>query len=57
MTDTFMTQQEMKATFPNLSPKAELVMLTEHDGEHVWQRDRDGWHRLDCQPCGAVTGE
>lgn len=47
--DGFMTHAEMRDHFPG-RPKLELVILVEHDGEHMWSKDAAGWWRLDDKP-------
>lgn len=43
-----MTHQEMSQNFPSTNcSKLELVVLREHDGEHMWQRTGQVWHRLE----------
>lgn len=41
----FMTHEEMAQHFPG-KKRLELVVLREHDGDHMWQRTPDGWYRL-----------
>lgn len=43
--DDLMTLEEFRSLYPELAKK-ELVVLTEHDGDRIWARDTDGWHRL-----------
>lgn len=40
---------EFKLLYPSLATK-ELVVLCEHDGDSMWQRRSDGWHRLGDKP-------
>jgi hypothetical protein len=47
-----MTHQEMQQHFPGRK-RLELVTLIEHDGERMWQRESDGWYRLNDQPAAA----
>lgn len=44
----FMTVQEMREHFPGPSyRKLELVVLVDGNGEGMWARESDGWHRLE----------
>lgn len=47
--NTYMTGAEFGKLYPELAKK-ELVVLTEHDGDWIWQRRSDGWHRLERDP-------
>lgn len=47
-----MTLAEFDATYGKEFGKNELVVLTENSGERMWQRDKDGWHRLGDEPLG-----
>jgi hypothetical protein len=46
---THMTNEEFRGLYPDLA-KMELVVLTEYDGDWIWQRRADGWHRLERDP-------
>lgn len=49
----FMSHDEMAQQFPGRRG-LELVVLVEHDGEHMWKRERDGWYRLSDEVSGGV---
>lgn len=48
--DGFMTLEEFTNLYGRELARKELVILQEHDGERMWQRQPDGWYRLSEAP-------
>lgn len=51
-TSDLISHAEFKQLYGPELAKKELVVLLAHDGEGMWQKQADGWHRLQGETSG-----
>jgi hypothetical protein len=53
--DYYLTFEEFKQMYPGLA-SCEMVILRDHEGDRMWQRQKDGWWRLSDEAGGSLCG-